>query len=85
MVSYKLRINRSAEKELRAVPKADLKRIVVRIESLAQNPRPHGCEKLSGEEKYRVRRGDWRIVYWIGDAGKTVEIVKVGHRREVYR
>ena len=85
MASYSLRIVKSAEKELRTVPKPDLKRIVQRIQSLAHEPRPHGSEKLSGEEKYRVRQGHWRVVYSIDDAHKAVEIVKIGHRREVYR
>ena len=85
MASYSLRIKKSAEKELRAVPKADLARLVHRMQALASNPRPHGCEKLSGEDKYRVRQGDWRAVYSIDDAARVVEIVKIGHRREVYR
>ena len=85
MASYSLRIKKSAEKELRSVPKADLARLVHRLQAFASNPRPHGCEKLSGEDKYRVRQGDWRAVYWIDDAVKAVEIVKIGHRREVYR
>lgn len=85
MASYSLRIKKSAEKELRSVPKTDLARLVHRIQALAANPRPHGCEKLSGEDRYRVRQGDWRAVYSIDDASRIVEIVKVGHRREVYR
>ncbi|WP_413933170.1 type II toxin-antitoxin system RelE family toxin [Nitrospira sp. BLG_1] len=83
---YSLVIKRSAEKELKAVPSGDLKRVVDRIQSLAQQPRPSGCEKLSGEsERYRIRQGDYRIVYGIDDTAHRVEIVKVGHRREVYR
>ncbi|OGR57442.1 MAG: addiction module antitoxin [Elusimicrobia bacterium RIFCSPLOWO2_02_FULL_39_32] len=85
MASYKVLIKRSAEKELRLVPKIDLTRIVSKVQSLSIEPRPHGCEKLSGEEKYRIRQGDWRIVYSINDTHQTIEIVKVGHRREIYR
>jgi mRNA interferase RelE/StbE len=85
MASYSLRVKKSADKELRSVPKPDLTRLVHRIRTLASNPRPHGCEKLSGEDKYRVRQGDWRVIYEIDDAVKVVEIVKIGHRREVYR
>ena len=85
MASYSLKIKRSAERELRAIPKTDLARIVQRIQSLTSNPRPHGSEKLSGEDKYRLRQGDWRIVYGIDDVAKIVEIVRIGHRREVYR
>ena len=85
MASYSLNVKRSAERELRAIPKADLARIVQRIQSLTSNPRPHDSEKLSGEDKYRIRQGDWRIVYGIDDAAKVVDIVRIGHRREVYR
>ena len=85
MASYSLRIKKSAEKELRSVPKADLARIVRRIQSLAQDPRPHGSEKLSGDDKYRIRQGNWRIIYGIDDTAHVVEIVRIGHRREVYR
>jgi mRNA interferase RelE/StbE len=85
MASYSLRIKKSAERELRALPKADLSRLVQRLQGLASNPRPHGCEKLSGEDKYRIRQGDWRAVYSIDDAAHIVDIVKIGHRRDVYR
>lgn len=86
MGPYSLIITRSAEKELKAVPSGDLKRIVDRIRSLAQQPRPPGSEKLSGDsERYRIRQGDYRIVYSIDDIAHRVEIVKIGHRREVYR
>ena len=85
MDSYKLLIRRSAEKELRDIPKPDLGRIIQRIQALSARPKPHGCEKLSGEEKYRIRQGDWRIVYEVDDAARVVEIFKIGHRREVYR
>jgi mRNA interferase RelE/StbE len=84
--SYNLRIKRSAEKELHKLPAIDLRRIVDRIHELAQQPRAAGCEKLSGDiERYRIRQGDYRIVYGIDDAARLVEIVKIGHRREVYR
>ena len=85
MASYKILIKPSAAKELEALPRKDRSRIAARIASLAGNPRPPGSEKLSGEEKYRLRQGDYRILYTIHDAGMTVTIVKVGHRREVYR
>ena len=85
MGSYSLRIKQSAEKELRPIPKADLVRIVRRIQLLAHDPRPQGSEKLAGEDKYRVRQGDWRILYRIDDTAKVVEVVKIGHRKEVYR
>ncbi len=83
--SYSVAIKKAAERELRALPKEDLRRVVDRIRGLAENPRPPGSEKLSGEERYRIRQGDYRIVYAIDDEARIVEIVKIGHRREVYR
>ena len=85
MASYKLLIKSSAARELGALPAKDRSRIVAKIEALANHPRPRGSEKLSGEEKYRVRQCDYRILYSIEDASTTVTIVKIGHRREVYR
>ena len=85
MASYRLLIKPSAAQELEATPRKDRQRIVVKIERLAANPRPRGCEKLSGEEKYRLRQGDYRVLYAIQDSSTTVTIVKIGHRREVYR
>jgi mRNA interferase RelE/StbE len=83
---YSVVIKRSAEKELKALPSGDLKRIIIRIRGLAQEPRSSGCEKFSGEfERYRIRQGDYRIVYAIVDERHRVEVVKIGHRREVYR
>ncbi len=82
---YSLQIKRSAETELRGLPKQDLRRVVQRIQRLAQDPRPPGCEKLFGESGYRVRQGDYRILYLVDDRKKIVEIYKIGHRREVYR
>jgi len=85
VASYSLRIKRSAVKEIEALPPKDRRRVVVRIESLANDARPPGSEKLSGEEKYRLRQGDYRILYEIIDADLVVTVVKVGNRRDVYR
>jgi len=82
---YSLRIKRSAEKELPGIPKTDLRRIVRKISSLATDPRPPGCERLFGDDAYRIRQGDYRILYTVDDNERTVEIIKIGHRREVYR
>lgn len=82
---YRLRLKRSAERELRSLPGADLKRIVKRISQLAGQPRPLGCEKLSGQPAYRIRQGDYRVLYTVDDKQRLVQIVKIGHRREVYR
>ena len=83
--SYSLVIKTSAERELRALPKEDRRRVVDRARGLVHSPRPPGNEKLSGQERYRIRQGDYRIVYAIDDEARIVEIVKIGHRREVYR
>lgn len=85
MASYSVRLKRSAAKELEAVPLKDRNRIVRRIEGLSREPRPAGCEKLSGEEKYRLRQGDYRILYQIVDHDLIVTLVKIGNRRNVYR
>lgn len=83
---YSIAVKRSAEKELKSIPLGDLKRVIDRIRGLTKQPRPSGCEKLSGEsERYRIRQGDYRIVYGIDDSARLVEVVKIGHRREVYR
>ena len=85
MASYELVFKKSVAKDLREFPKADVKRILQRIRSLADDPRPAGCDKLSGQERYRLRQGVYRIVYEIDDGVLTVLVVKVGHRRDVYR
>jgi mRNA interferase RelE/StbE len=84
---YRLLIKPSAAKEIEAIPrKKDRQRIVNCIQALAENPRPSGCEKLSGQRnRYRVREGYYRILYSVEDKGLLVYIVKVGHRKEVYR
>lgn len=81
---YGLIIQPSAEREMRRLPKADLLRIVRRVGLLSTDPRPPGSKKLAGDV-FRVRQGDYRVVYGVNDAARTVTIFKVGHRREVYR
>ena len=86
MASYRVFIKPSAAKELEAVgTKKERTRLVARIRSLAVDPRPPGCQKLSGSEKYRVRQGAYRVVYLIEDDKLMVTVVRVAHRREVYR
>jgi mRNA interferase RelE/StbE len=85
MARYELRFKTSVAKDLQGLPNTDLRRIFERIESLRDNPRPPGSEKLSAQERYRVRQGNYRILYEIRDLDVVVEVVKVGHRREVYR
>ncbi|TMH27788.1 MAG: type II toxin-antitoxin system RelE/ParE family toxin [Betaproteobacteria bacterium] len=87
MAGYRLLIKPSAGKEIEALgQKKDRQRIVNRIAALASEPRPAGSEKLAGAEgRYRIRQGQFRIVYAVDDARRTIEVVKVGHRREVNR
>ncbi len=85
MASYEIRFRRSVAKDLRAIPKHDVKKILKRIDALAKDPRGKGCTKLSGQARYRVRQGTYRIVYEIRDAILVVVVVKIGHRSSVYR
>jgi len=85
VASYSVVIKRSAAKELEDVPRKDRGRIIERIRGIASEPRPVGAEKLSGNDKYRIRQGSYRIVYEIDENVVVVTIVKVAHRREVYR
>jgi len=85
MGRYRLEIKKSAVKEIERLPRKDMKAVLERIESFSDNPRPHDCKKLSAQEKYRVRCGDYRILYSIGNDILTVFVVKVGHRKDVYR
>jgi mRNA interferase RelE/StbE len=83
--TYKVSLKKSAEKELRSIPSQDIGRIVEKIKHLEQQLRPHGCEKMEGGNRYRIRQGDWRVIYTINDSEKSVMVFKIGNRREVYR
>ena len=85
MESYKVLIKKAAAKEIERIVQKDRVRIIEKIRALAVDPRPHGSQKLSGQEKYRIRQGDYRILYQIIDDELVVFIVKVAHRRDVYR
>jgi mRNA interferase RelE/StbE len=86
MARYEILLRRSVlRKDLSRIPKAEARRIVGTIRSLADDPRPPGSKKMSGKERYRVRQGNYRIVYSIQDHERSVWIVKVGHRADVYR
>lgn len=82
---YTLRVKRDAERDLERLPQADRRRTINRIRRLAVEPRPVGCKKLGEPDIYRIRQGDYRIIYQIDDALRVVQILKIGHRREVYR
>jgi mRNA interferase RelE/StbE len=85
MAGYRIYFRESVEKDLVAIPKSDLKKILQRIKGLSENPRPSGSEKLTGQERYRVRQGRHRIVYSIQDKELTVWVVKIGRRKGIYR
>jgi mRNA interferase RelE/StbE len=85
MAKYKLIFKKSVAKDLRDIPRKDVARVLKRIEALSDDPRAPGCEKLSGQERYRVRQGVYRIIYEIVDDVLEIVVVKVGHRSEVYR
>ena len=83
---YALLVKRSAERDLRQLPRATFERVNAKILSLRDDPRPHGARKLVGAlEGWRIRVGDYRVLYQIDDEGQTVTVVRVKHRREVYR
>ena len=85
MGEYRILFKRSVEKDLSGIPKKDVRKILNRIKALENNPRPPDHEKLTGQERYRLRQGRYRIIYSIQDDELTIWIVKVGHRKEVYR
>jgi len=85
MAAYKIFFKRSVEKDFESIPQKNLQRILDRIKMLAEDPRPTGCEKLTGQERYRVRQGRYRIIYSIQDNELTVWVVMVSHRKDVYR
>lgn len=85
MASYRLFIKPSAAKEIEALTKKERIRVIHRIQDLSKNPRPPGCEKLSGQDKYRVRQGQYRIIYTVSDEEVFICVVKGGHCKDVYR
>ena len=85
MAQYRVIIRKSVSKDLRGIPKKDVRRILTAIKSLANDPRPPGTKKLSGQERYRLRQGNYRILYEIEDDRLIVCVVRAGDRRDVYR
>ena len=85
MAGYRVLFKESVWKDFNSVPKKDLKKILKRIEQLSENPRPPGCEKFTGKDRYRLRQGRYRNIYSIQDDKLTVWVVKVGHRKDAYR
>ena len=86
MGKYKVFLKPTAVREIEAIDGKKNRRLIIeRIGGLSEDPRPPGSQKLSGEDKYRVRQGSYRMVYRVDDAERSVYVVKVGHRRDVYR
>jgi mRNA interferase RelE/StbE len=85
MARFELRFKPSVAKDLRGVPVADVRRILERIEALRDTPRPDGSERRAGQTLWRIRQGRYRIVYLIDDLHIVVEVIRIGHRREIYR
>ena len=85
MAQYSIVIRKTVHKDMQSIPKKDAQRIIAAIESLAENPRPQGSKKLSAQERYRLRQGNYRILYEIEDMKLIVCVVTVGHRKDVYR
>ena len=85
MASYSVLIKPSAAKELERPPEKIRRQLAKRIRALTENPRPVGVEKLTGEDLYRIRQGEYRVVYSIADRGLTVLVMRIGNRRDVYR
>jgi mRNA interferase RelE/StbE len=85
MEKYKITFKKSVSKDLKFVPKSDVKKILLKVDSLAVNPRREGAVKLSGQEMYRIRHGLYRIIYEIRDRELVIQVIKIGHRSDVYK
>jgi mRNA interferase RelE/StbE len=85
MEKYKIEMKKSSVKELNSLPPKDIKKIIKRILTLAVNPKPSGCIKLTNREDYRIRSGNYRIIYSINNDILVIEVIKIGHRKEIYR
>jgi mRNA interferase RelE/StbE len=85
MAFYNIRFSESVHKDIKKIPQNDVKKILEHIDSLAIEPRPYGCKKLKGQENYRIRQGNYRIIYSIRDIELMILILTIGHRKDVYR
>jgi len=84
-MSYSIQILRRAQKELAQLPKQEYERVKTSVQNLSQEPRPQGCKKLTGREGWRIRVGDYRVIYEIDDSQQRLTILHIGHRRDVYK
>lgn len=85
MASYKITFKKSVAKDLKSIPKADIKKILAKINTFANNPRREGAIKLTNQDYYRIRQGLYRIIYEIKEHELIVQVIKVGHRSDVYK
>lgn len=85
MAEFEILFKESVWKDFKKIPKTDLRNILKKISALSEQPRPQGCEKLTDQERYRLRQGRYRIIYSIQENELTVWIVKIGHRKDIYR
>jgi len=84
-VEYKIELRRKAQRSMDKLPEKDFHAVLSAIKALADSPRPRGIEKIKSTGLWRIRQGDYRIVYDISDSEKTVTVLRIGHRREIYR
>ncbi len=84
MPLYKVLLSKTAQKQLDKLTNTAARPVLEAIKGLAQNPRPHGCKKLKGRNGYRIRKGDYRIIYDVYDKELVVDVIALGHRREIY-
>ena len=84
-MSYSIQILRRAQKEMAQLPKQEYERIKEAVQNLSDDPRPQGCKKLTGREGWRIRIGDYRVIYEIDDAKQIMTVLHIGHRRDVYK
>ncbi|WP_174481792.1 type II toxin-antitoxin system RelE family toxin [methanotrophic endosymbiont of Bathymodiolus puteoserpentis (Logatchev)] len=86
MTCYKVELKKSAEKSLLKLPKPVIAKVIYLLQGLVHEPRPNGCKKLTGSTNtYRIRTGDYRVVYSIFDDVLTIDVIKIGHRKEIYK
>jgi mRNA interferase RelE/StbE len=85
MEKYKITFKKSVSRDLKSVPKSDVKKILLKVDSLAVNPKREGAVKLSAQEMYRIRQGLYRIIYEIRDSELVIQVIKLGHRSDVYK
>ena len=85
MEKYNIKFKKSVLKDIQVIPEKDLRKILIKIKSLSENPRPFGCVKLSSNNLYRIRQGNYRILYSIEDENLVIYIITIKHRKNAYK